>query len=74
MSEEKPGELVDYYGVWAPSRFRTRAGKPLTKRTLAEKAYKFKLPIIQTGRGALIDPVQGDDALREHALHRRGRR
>jgi hypothetical protein len=71
MSDVKQGELVDYYNVWGPSRFRSRNGKPLSPRGLELKIHKFGLPVIPTGHGALIDPVQGDARLREFALQRR---
>ena len=70
----KQSELVDYYNVWGPSRFRARDGRPLSEETLAEKIPKFNLPVIETGNSALIDPVQGDDRLREYAQKRRSRR
>jgi hypothetical protein len=73
MSEEKGSKLVDYY-LWAASRFLTSDGKPLSKKTRADKARKFNLPIIQTGNSALIDPVQGDNRLREFALQRRSQK
>jgi hypothetical protein len=70
MSDAKHGELVDYFGVWGPSRFRARNGKPLGLRALELKIHKFNLPIIRTGHGALIDPVEGDDRLREFVQQR----
>jgi hypothetical protein len=74
MSEGKQGALVDYFNDWAPKRFRARNGKPLSKRSHELKIHKFNLPVIWTGHAALIDEQQGDDRLREYALHRRGRR
>jgi hypothetical protein len=61
------GDLVDYYADWGPKRFRLRSGKPLGKRALEVKIHEFGLPVIRTGRGALIDPVKGDARLREYA-------
>jgi hypothetical protein len=71
MSDEKHGELVDYYGVYAKARFRTRNGRPLSVRSHEKKIHKFNLPVIVTGHSALIDPVQGDARLREFAQKRR---
>jgi hypothetical protein len=64
---EVTGELVDYYKVWGPSRFRNRTGEPLGQRALQLKVYEFNLPIIKTGHNALIDSLQGDECLRRHA-------
>jgi hypothetical protein len=60
-------ELVDYYCEWGPAHFRKSNGQPLGKRALQQKAKQFGLPLISTGWGALIDPVAGEDQLRQFA-------
>jgi hypothetical protein len=67
MTDSRNGTLVDYFGVYGPSRFKDRTGRPLSVRGLQRKARQFDLPIIDIGRGKLIDPNEGDKRLSEFA-------
>ena len=59
--------LVDFFADYGPQRFRKRDGRPLGVRALQLKIHQFDLPVIVVGRGALIDPVEGDEQLRKFA-------
>ena len=59
--------LVDYFGTYAPERFKKRNGQPLGSRSYEKKIYQFGLEVIRTGNGALIDPEKADDKLRTFA-------
>jgi hypothetical protein len=61
-------DLVDYSKEYAPSRFKLPDGEPLKKRSQQILAKKFRLPLIRVGRTSLIDPVLGDERLRQYAL------
>jgi hypothetical protein len=60
--------LVDYYTEYAPKRFRKGNGEPVGKRQQQLNILRFDLPVIYAGKGApLIDPIEGDNRLRERA-------
>jgi hypothetical protein len=64
-----PSSLVSYFENYAPSRFIKKNGKPVHLRQQQINIRKFGLPIIETTKGnPLIDPVAGDNRLRELAL------
>jgi hypothetical protein len=68
-SLQNGGGLVDYYEDWGPQRFRRGDGKPVKRRALQLKIHEFALPVIKVTKATtLIDPVQGDNRLREYAL------
>ena len=60
-------QLVSYFRVYGPTRFTTARGDALGRRALEKKINDFNLPVIRTGKGdPLIDPVEGDNRLREY--------
>lgn len=66
MSEDtSQPRLVNYYAVYAPSRFQKRNGKPLGYRSYETKIKQFDLPVIYAAQGVLIDPERGDAKRRE---------
>jgi hypothetical protein len=68
MSEDHRGRLVDYYGVYAPTRFKSSSGKQFTRRCYQKKIKEFDLPIIPAAHGCpLIDPEAGDAQLARYA-------
>ena len=60
-------DLVDFFSVYAPGRFKKPSGEPMGRRSLQKKIKKFDLPVIQIGWTSLIDPVAGDNQLRRFA-------
>jgi len=60
-------DLVDFFSVYGPTRFKKPNGAPMGRRSLQKKIKKFGLPIIVIGWTSLIDPVAGDARLREFA-------
>ena len=64
---DQSAPLVDYFGVYGPSRFKKPNGAPMGRRSLQKKIKKFDLPIIVVGWTSLIDPDAGDARLRQFA-------
>jgi hypothetical protein len=58
-------ELQDYHREYAPRRFPSAK----TKRAQQNIAKKIRMPLIRVGHTTLIDPVAGDNRLRELALY-----
>jgi hypothetical protein len=73
MSESRDErQLVSYFRVYGPQRFTTARGDALGRRALEKKINDFDLPVIRTGKGdPLIDPVEGDNRLREYTRSNR---
>ena len=57
--------LVDYYSDYAPKRFP----RAKSRRTQQDLAKRYRLPLIRVGYNVLIDPIAGDNRLRELAKH-----
>jgi hypothetical protein len=55
--------LEPFYDAYCPARFPAAR----TKRAKQNIAKKYRLPVIHIGHAALIDPVAGDNRLRELA-------
>jgi hypothetical protein len=67
MPDQPTPRIVDYFGVYAPTRFpRSR-----NRRSALRLAAKFRLPLIRAGHNLLIDEIAGDVALAEFAIHRK---
>jgi hypothetical protein len=71
MSDQPTPKIVDYFGVYVPSRFPKRSGKPRARRSAQRLAKKFELPLIFAGHSVLIDEIAGDARLAEFAINRK---
>jgi hypothetical protein len=57
--------LEDYYEKYCPPRFP----QARTKRAKQNIAKRLRLPVIHAGHTTLIDPLMGDNRLRELAAY-----
>jgi hypothetical protein len=58
-------DLQEFYQVYCPPRFPSAK----TRRAKQALARRLRLPVIRAGNTSLIDPIAGDDRLRQIALH-----